>query len=109
MVSYFVLSFPHEMSWIRPGSELSNFLRLFLPSPVLQCPFHNVFFECQKETVPNIFFIIFSVCNKTIMICSREYNCTENEKTELISFHLPDRAVYTSQGFFFALIFFHVT
>ena len=29
----------------------------------------------------------------------------ENEKTELISFRLPGRAVYTRQGFIFAVIF----
>ena len=32
MVSYFVLFFFHEMSWMRPGTELSQFLRMFLPT-----------------------------------------------------------------------------
>ena len=32
MVSYFVLSFSHEMSWMR--SKLSQFLRIFLPTLV---------------------------------------------------------------------------
>ena len=29
MVSHFVLSFSHEMSWMRFGPELSQFLRIF--------------------------------------------------------------------------------
>ena len=30
MVSYFMLSFfPHEMSWMKSGTELSLFLRIF--------------------------------------------------------------------------------
>ena len=32
MMSYFVLSFSHEMSWMRSGTEFSQFLRLFLPT-----------------------------------------------------------------------------
>ena len=32
MVSYFVLPFSHEMSWIRSGTELSQFLRIFIPT-----------------------------------------------------------------------------
>ena len=32
MVSCFVLSFFHEMSWMRSGTELSQFLRIFLPA-----------------------------------------------------------------------------
>ena len=28
----FVLSFSHEMSWIRSGTKLSQFLRVFLPA-----------------------------------------------------------------------------
>ena len=32
MVSYFVLSFSHETSWMRSGAELSQFLRIFLPT-----------------------------------------------------------------------------
>ena len=32
MVSYFVLSFFHEMSWMRSGTELSRSLRIFLPT-----------------------------------------------------------------------------
>ena len=28
MMSYFVLSFSHEMSWMRSGTELSRFLRI---------------------------------------------------------------------------------
>ena len=31
MVSYFVLSYSHEMSWMRSGTKLSQFLRIFLP------------------------------------------------------------------------------
>ena len=31
MVSYFVLSFPHEIFWMRSGTELSQFL------PTIQC------------------------------------------------------------------------
>ena len=34
MVSYFVLFFSHEMSWVRSGTELSQFLRLFLSTSV---------------------------------------------------------------------------
>ena len=30
LVSYFVLSFSREMSWMRSGIELSQFLRIFL-------------------------------------------------------------------------------
>ena len=33
MVSYFVLSFFHEISWMRSGTELSQLLRIFLPTP----------------------------------------------------------------------------
>ena len=29
MVSYFVLSFSHEMSWMRSGTEFIQFLRIF--------------------------------------------------------------------------------
>ena len=36
MVSYFVPSFPHEMSWVRYGIELSQFLRIFLPTFVIR-------------------------------------------------------------------------
>ena len=33
MVSYFVIFFfPHEMSWMRSGTELGQFLRPFLPA-----------------------------------------------------------------------------
>ena len=33
MLSYFVLSFlSHEMSWMRSGTKLGHFLRLFLPT-----------------------------------------------------------------------------
>ena len=32
MLSYFVLSFCHEMAWMRSGIELSQFLRTFPPT-----------------------------------------------------------------------------
>ena len=32
MVSYFVLSVSPEMSWMRSGTELRPFLRIFLPT-----------------------------------------------------------------------------
>ena len=32
MVSYFVLSFSYELSWMGSGTELSQFLRIFLPT-----------------------------------------------------------------------------
>ena len=32
VVSYIVLSFSYEMSWMRSGTELSQFLRIFLPT-----------------------------------------------------------------------------
>ena len=32
MVSYFVLPFSHELSWMRSGTELNQFLRIFLPT-----------------------------------------------------------------------------
>ena len=32
LMVYFVLSFSHEMSWIRSRTELSQFLRVFLPT-----------------------------------------------------------------------------
>ena len=35
--------------------------------------------------IPKIFSSIFSVCSKTFMISLRDYKCTENEKTEIIS------------------------
>ena len=31
-VLFYVVLFPHEMSWIRSGTELSHFLRIFLPT-----------------------------------------------------------------------------
>ena len=31
MVSFCVLSFSHEMSWMRSGTELSQFLWVFIP------------------------------------------------------------------------------
>ena len=34
MVSYFALSFSHELSWKRSGTELSQFLKIALPSLV---------------------------------------------------------------------------
>ena len=37
IVSCFVLSFSHEMSWKRSGTELSQFLRIFLP-PLANTP-----------------------------------------------------------------------
>ena len=40
------------------------------------------YFAWSKGMVPIKFSSIFSVCNITFMICSREYYCTENEKTE---------------------------
>ena len=37
LVSYFVLTFFfHEMSWMKSGTELSHFLRIFLPTFDLQ-------------------------------------------------------------------------
>ena len=32
MVSYLCCPFPHEKSWMRSGTELSQFLRIFLPA-----------------------------------------------------------------------------
>ena len=32
MMSYSVLSFSYKMSWMRPGTEMSQFLRIFLPT-----------------------------------------------------------------------------
>ena len=32
VVSYFVLTFSHDMSWIRSGTELGQFLRIVLPT-----------------------------------------------------------------------------
>ena len=32
LVSYLWCPFPHEMSWMRSGTELSQFLRIFLPT-----------------------------------------------------------------------------
>ena len=32
LVVYFMLSFSHEMSWMRSGTELSQFLKVFLPT-----------------------------------------------------------------------------
>ena len=44
---------------------------------------------------------IFSVGNETFMKCSSEYNCTENEKTELIHyFILPAERLHTPAGSF---------
>ena len=34
MVSFFMLSFSHEMSWVRSGTELSQFQRIFLSTSV---------------------------------------------------------------------------
>ena len=49
--------------------------------------FHKVVFLRPRDMIPKKFVTsIFSVCNKTFMICSREYDCTETEKTELISY-----------------------
>ena len=35
IVSYFVLSFPHDMSWMRAGIQLSQVLRISLPTNIL--------------------------------------------------------------------------
>ena len=32
MVCYFVLLYSHEMSWMRSGTELNQFMRIFLPT-----------------------------------------------------------------------------
>ena len=32
MASYFMLSFSHEMSWMRSGTKLSQVMRIFLPT-----------------------------------------------------------------------------
>ena len=42
MVSYFVLSCSHEMSWMRSGTELSQFLRIFLPTFALRYIYKKV-------------------------------------------------------------------
>ena len=39
MVFYFMLSFFHEMSWRRSGTELNQILRTFLP---FSLPLHEV-------------------------------------------------------------------
>ena len=57
------------------------------------------FFQGQKDKIPINFSSIFSVRDKTFMICSREYNCMENEKTELISYFIFP----AEQEFIFAL------
>ena len=44
MVSYFVLSFSHEMSWMRSGTELSQLLRIFL----LSFPTWNLLLKRRK-------------------------------------------------------------
>ena len=36
LVVYFMLSFSHEMSWMRSGTELSQFLKVFLPNFVFE-------------------------------------------------------------------------
>ena len=40
VVSLLVLSLSHEMSWMRSGTELSQFLRVFLPTLYLRYFFH---------------------------------------------------------------------
>ena len=42
--------------------------------------------------------VYFQFCNKTFMICSTEYNCTENEKTELISYFFFPTERFTKAG-----------
>ena len=38
ILSYFCCHFFHEMSWMRSGTELSQFLRVFLPTLVIHKP-----------------------------------------------------------------------
>ena len=54
MVSYFVLSFSHEMSWMRSGTELSQFLRLFLPPLSIRksCPISHASIQEVTTIVP---------------------------------------------------------
>ena len=55
------------------------------------------FLASKGDYFPDFFQYVF-ICNKTFMICLRKINCTENEKTELIS-------VFPADLFSFALIF----
>ena len=47
----------------------------------------------------------FQVCNKTFMICSRKYSCTENEKIELISYFASPAERFTGVHFLPAISF----
>ena len=67
--------------------------------------FHNVVYQRHRDMIPkNFFSSIFSVCDTTYMICSREHNCTENEKTELISYFIFPAKRFTYDRGNFALI-----
>ena len=57
------------------------------------------FFQRQKDMIPKKNTTVFSVCNSLFMICSREFNFTENEKTELIfQFVIPAEAFTQASG-----------
>ena len=66
MVSYFVLSFfSHEISWMRSGTEFSQFLRLFLPT--LDLNNNIVAIKCYSIVIENIRNLTYFEC--LVLLC----------------------------------------
>ena len=55
MMSYFVLSFSHEMSWMSSGTELSQFLRLVLPTLGINIKISSDDVQRKRTIPPSIF------------------------------------------------------
>ena len=57
VVSYFVPSFSHEMSWMRSGTESSQFLRIILPTLIPLVNFLLIFPGDKSFVVPRRYLI----------------------------------------------------
>ena len=68
----------------------------------------------QRQMIPQFFFVVFFsglilVPGKTLMICSRDHNCIEIERTESLSYFIFPGARYKHARCSFMPYFFSVT
>ena len=90
-----MLAFNFKISLFSPCKFFTNKVCFTMP-PV----FITSFFQRQRVIIPKIISSVLSVCNNIFMVCSRDYNFTENEKIELMSYFvfLPEIMLTQAMG-----------
>ena len=95
MVPYFVLSFSHEMSWMRSGTEMNQFLRVFLPT---DATFPTMYRLSKLHKKHNQFLRVFLLTLPTMYRLSKLHkkhikhdianssSCTTSELSKLFNF-----------------------